>query len=281
MDIEPDILSWCYKNDNIENTICIFIGKDNQTFFNLTMSLKSKKWILYKPETNEIQETSPMTTNWLKRRYFYIEKCKDAQTIGIVVGTLTTKGYLEIVKEIQELAKKRGIRSYLISVGKVNPSKLANFMDIDCFVLVGCPENNIYNSKDYFRPLVSVFEIQMSLNPAWNDELPGNYSTDFREFLRDGKLYRNPDDGEIKENDVSLVTGKIRMGKINDTEMIEISTDLMEKGRNELAATSSRGDFEGKLWKGLEPALGQNMPSIIEKGRSGIAISYSEDAMEN
>lgn len=246
------------------------------------MSLKSKKWILYKPEINEITETSPMTTNWLKRRYFYIEKCKDAQTIGIVVGTLTTKGYLEIVKEIQDIAKKRGIRSYLISVGKVNPSKLANFMDIDCFVLVGCPENNIYNSKDYFRPLVSVFEIQMALNPAWNDELPGNYSTDFREFLLDGKLYRNPDDGEIKENDVSLVTGKMRMGKINiDTEMIQISTDLMEKGRNELAITSSRGDFEGRSWKGLEPALGQNMPSIVEKGRSGIAISYSEDAMEN
>ena len=58
-----------------------------------------------------------------------MEKCKDAQTLGIVVGTLTTKGYLDIIKHIQELAAKRNVKTYIFSVGKVNPAKLANFSD--------------------------------------------------------------------------------------------------------------------------------------------------------
>ena len=38
-------------------------------------------------------------------------------------------------------------KSYTISVGKLNPSKLANFLEIECFVLVACPENSLIDSK--------------------------------------------------------------------------------------------------------------------------------------
>ena len=38
-------------------------------------------------------------------------------------------------------------KSYTISVGKLNPAKLANFMEIECFVLVACPENSVIDAK--------------------------------------------------------------------------------------------------------------------------------------
>ena len=36
---------------------------------------------------------------------------------------------------------------YTIAVGKVNAPKLANFMEIDVYVLVACPENSLLDSQ--------------------------------------------------------------------------------------------------------------------------------------
>lgn len=38
-------------------------------------------------------------------------------------------------------------KSYTISVGKLNPAKLANFLEIECFILVACPENSVVEAK--------------------------------------------------------------------------------------------------------------------------------------
>ena len=36
---------------------------------------------------------------------------------------------------------------YTIAVGKLNVPKLANFMEIDIYVLVACPENSLVESQ--------------------------------------------------------------------------------------------------------------------------------------
>lgn len=36
---------------------------------------------------------------------------------------------------------------YTFVVGKINPEKLANFMEIDVFVLIACPENSLISSQ--------------------------------------------------------------------------------------------------------------------------------------
>lgn len=32
-------------------------------------------------------------------------------------------------------------------MGKLNVAKMANFMEVDCYVLVSCPENSLIDSK--------------------------------------------------------------------------------------------------------------------------------------
>lgn len=39
------------------------------------------------------------------------------------------------------------LQYYTIAVGKLNPAKMANFMEIDIFVLVACPENSLVDSQ--------------------------------------------------------------------------------------------------------------------------------------
>lgn len=215
----------------------------------------------------------------MRRRNFYIEKCKDAQTLGIVVGTLTAKGYLDLVKHIQSLARHRNIRTYLISVGKVNPAKLANFMEIDCFVLIGCPENNLFTSRDFYKPLLSVFEVEMALNVAWTGELAPNYSVDFRDILPAGRLHRDYAGLTAVENDVSLVTGKIRFGKNAADESVadDGSRALVDRKNHQLMSVESSGALQNRSWTGLDPQMGKTEAAIVEDGRSGLAIKYTEN----
>lgn len=284
---EADILCWSLKNNQTtENYTCIYIGSDNQSFFNISMGIKCKKWLLFEINSNTIRQVQAMDTKFLMKRNHYIEKCKDAQTIGIVAATLTTKGYLDIIKHIQELAAKRGIKTYIFSVGKVNAAKLANFTEVDCFVLVGCSENNLYNSREFYKPLISVFEAEMALNLSWLNQYPDTYSTDFREVLPEGKLYKASNEattGEITNADVSLITGKVRYFNVQDEQNEEAATGgsdnsaLMEQGNNQLSEIASLNKFQERTFQGLDMRLGQDAPSKIEKGRKGIASKYEVD----
>lgn len=300
---EPDVLNWVKPNHLLSDSLCIFVGEENQTFFNLSITgkgkssklqiklnfitnnvqlfrfLTAKVWYLYQPNSNQLKQViNPLATNWMRRRNFFIEKCKDAQSLGIVIGTLSTKGYLDIVSHIQTLARGRGIRTYILSVGKVNPAKLGNFLEIDCFVFVGCPENNIYTSRDFHKPLLSVFEVELALNSAWHEQYPDFYSVDFKEILPNGKHHRDIGNTKVDEYDVSLVTGKIRSLKANDTADSNGAGWQLEKKQNQLMETTSSTTFQERSWTGLDQALGQQEPAKIVKGRSGIPIKYSENS---
>lgn len=251
---------------------------DNQSFFNISMGIKCKKWLLFDITVNTLKEMQPTDTKFLMRRSHYIEKCKDAQSLGIVAGTITSKGYLDIIKHLQELARRRHIKTYIFSVGKINSAKLANFSDVDCFVLVGCSENNLYNSRDFYKPLISVFEAEMALNPAWCNQFPGTYSTDFREVLPEGKLYKASNEVNTITSDVSLITGKLRFLNEQNEETNDQNKGaaLMEVGSNQLSEIDSLNKFQERTFQGLDMQLGQHQASKVEKGRKGVAMSYNE-----
>jgi len=63
-----------------------------------------------------------------------VQKAKDAQTIGILAGTLATAGYLDAIARLRAMIRRAGKKDYTLAIGKLNPAKLANFADIDVFV---------------------------------------------------------------------------------------------------------------------------------------------------
>jgi len=61
-------------------------------------------------------------------------------------------------------------------VGKPTPSKLANYQEIECFVLVACPENSLLltsqdEGKQYLRPIITPWEAEVALvgKKTWED----------------------------------------------------------------------------------------------------------------
>lgn len=103
------------------------------------------------------------------RRYAVVQKARDADVFGILIGTLGVASYLPLIAHIRKLLNKSRKKSYTISVGKLNPAKLANFMEIECFVLVACPENSLIDAK-VFQGILTVSENI--------ERLPGFLSTD-------------------------------------------------------------------------------------------------------
>ncbi|EDV93315.1 2-(3-amino-3-carboxypropyl)histidine synthase subunit 2 [Drosophila grimshawi] len=258
--------------------ICIFIGGDNQRFANLSLTTTALQWHILDGATATLSAKNPLTAQYIRRRYYYIEKCKDAQTLGLIVATLSAVGYLDVVTRLQTMAKSRGVKTQLISVGRINPAKLANFLEIDCFVLIGCPFNNMYNSKEYYKPIVSVFEAEMALNPAWHMKYPEAYVTDFKQLLPEGRSFLSFDADAVQVQDVSLVSGRMRGATGSGDDAVETASNTVAtQAKMALMTTDTGLTFEDRTWQGLDPMLGQTEPAKLQQGLSGIPIKYSHD----
>ena len=71
--------------------------------------------------------------------------CLDAA--GAHPDQLTAASYLPLISRLRTLLARAHKKSYTVTVGKLNPAKLANFLEIECFVLVACPENSLIEAK--------------------------------------------------------------------------------------------------------------------------------------
>jgi diphthamide biosynthesis protein 2 len=71
---------------------------------------------------------------------------------------------MEIIEYLKQIIQNAGKNYYLLSVGKLSVAKLANFLEIDIFVTVACPENTLVDSSEYYKPIVTPFELQIALD---------------------------------------------------------------------------------------------------------------------
>lgn len=189
------------------------------------------------------------------KRYAIVEKAKDADVIGILVGTLgvgwsffslskpnrmltdSSASYLPLISTLKALIASKEKKSYTVAVGKLNPAKLANFLEVDCFVLVACEENTLIDSKvswnptslysnlfllmtrqEFLRPIITPFELELALTAkTWT----GEYILDFGTLLNGKSFGQDFVDSDLSEGDgsdsdrpvYSSTTGKYRHPK--------------------------------------------------------------------
>jgi diphthamide biosynthesis protein 2 len=101
----------------------------------------------YDPVTRSTRLESAKTNKLLQRRYAILQRARDADVFGILVGTLGVASYLPLISHLRSLLKRARKKSYTVSVGKLNPAKLGNFMEVEAWVLVACPEGSMVESK--------------------------------------------------------------------------------------------------------------------------------------
>ncbi|KAH8554044.1 diphthamide biosynthesis protein 2 [Umbelopsis sp. PMI_123] len=278
----------------LEDCTILYIGQENITLTNIMMVHNKCPVITYSPEKEEAHRESVPVNRLLMKRYFLVQKAKDADVIGIVVGTLGVASYMNIIDHLKKLIAAAGKKSYTFVMGKLNVAKMANFMEIDCYVLVACPENSLIDSKEFYRPIVTPFELEMALSKQ--KEWTGDYITDFQQLLpglRDDEFtYDDEEEREENSSDeephFSLITGEYKRERIYGSKNLD-GTSLLTSGitdlslRNNETALSSllespSGAFlKSRTFRGLEQNTGEHEASLVEEGRSGIARGYSTE----
>lgn len=257
-----------------------YVGQEGATLRNFMMTWNRCSFCSFDPITMTGRTESPSVNRALMKRYYAIERAKDANVVGILVGTLGVADYLSIIQQLKETIHRAGKKSYMFAMGKLNVAKLANFLEIDIFVLIACPENSLLDSSEFYRPIVTPFEMEVACNKnrEWSEE----YITDFRHLLPGGKSHVPLADQleECDETDVSLITGALRSHHLLNSEPTESSSSssLVLRNQTLTVATNSAASFlAGRSWQGLEQKLGETPVVKAVEGRRGIAIAYEEE----
>jgi diphthamide biosynthesis protein 2 len=79
------------------------------------------------------------TSRRLQRRYFLVQKAKEAAVVGVLIGTLSAARRGPMLSAVVRLLKARGRKHYVFLMGKLNAAKLANFTEVGTFLRQGCP----------------------------------------------------------------------------------------------------------------------------------------------
>ena len=256
------------------------------------------------------------TNRALNRRYALLTSVSTASIFGILVNTLSVKNYLHIVEHIKSQIQAAGKKSYTFVVGKVNAAKVANFGEIGAWVVIGCWESSLIDSKEFWRPVLTPFELGLALKEDSERVWTGEWSSDFQTILQQPAQsghdteWRNENrtDGEIDEEvdrqldseeesappDYDLRTGRyVSHARPMQTSRLGASAgknppsdSLIRRAKGNLAIVGGKASpgaeylKSKRMWKGLgsdfEIAY-EDAGGAIEQGRSGIARGYTHD----
>ncbi|XP_054240412.1 2-(3-amino-3-carboxypropyl)histidine synthase subunit 2 [Indicator indicator] len=266
----------------LQDCAMFYVGAEGLALTSFMLTWNCCPFSSFDPATSCGRRETFNVNRALMRRLYLVERARDAHVVGILVGTLGVAGYLTVLQHLRELLRWAGKRSYTLAVGKPNPAKLANFLEVDIFVLVACAQNSLLDSSDFYRPVVTPYELELACNTA--REWTGNYLTDFRDLLPGACAHVElPAALHVAEAvpDISLITGEMRSLHVRDPPALHLppSTTLACRDQTQaLAEISPAASFLGsRSWQGLEQQLGQTPVSKAVQGRRGIAIAYEDE----
>ncbi|KAK1830087.1 putative diphthamide synthesis protein-domain-containing protein [Podospora conica] len=280
----------------------------------LLLALSSRVQSLYIfPTSNETSQQTN-TQRLLGRRYARLLALASAGVIGILVNTLSISNYLASIESIKKQIAAAGKKSYTVVVGKLNPAKLANFAEVDGWVVVGCWESSLVEDDgNYYRPVITPFELEVALagddTRVWTGEWWGGIEGVTEPKVgkvEEGKQNAGGIEVGVDEDDseeesappeFDLRTGKLishsrpmRTVRTATQDPGETSGDgptssssaaLALRPKAELAmvngVVSPGAEFlrSQRTWQGLGSDYVAEESTVIEQGRSGVARGYT------
>ncbi len=252
--------------------------------------------------STDLTTLSSILARMLRRRYFLLNKAKLATTIAILIGTTSNSySFRRLLFRTRDRIQSTGRTAYTFAVGKLSTSghKLANFAEIDCFVLISCGESITQfwqmERDDMIVPVLSPAELDVALGFR---EWDGRYSCDFGDWIRwDGTDARRNDaqpcnmkDNEMNDDDkptnegssddepfFSMFSGKYEQPKaIAKMTTVDLGAlpgqGILTEYRSEAAEFLNKREY-----RGLEAKVGETKVQAAVLGKVGIASDYGEN----
>ncbi|RDW87465.1 hypothetical protein BP5796_03159 [Coleophoma crateriformis] len=283
----------------------------------LTLSSRVKDMHIY-PTDTQAEPTSALeaqTSRTLRRRYGILTSLSTCPVFGILINTLSVKNYLPVIETLRSQITTAGKKSYTFVVGKVNVAKLANFSEIGGWVVVGCWESALIESSDFYRPIITPFELGLALMGDEERVWSGEWRSDFSDVLKnpppepaaqkettelssEKKENEHIEIEEDSEEESAPPEFDLRTGRyISHSRPMRMKTVTSESSKSEPTSASdvltrrAKGDLatvNGIVSPGAEylrtqrtwTGLGSDFADVeasdsIEEGRSGVARGYT------
>ncbi|KAJ5633578.1 hypothetical protein N7528_001420 [Penicillium herquei] len=135
------------------------------------------------PSNNNVKPLPASTSAALRRRYALTTRLTTVPVWGILINTLSVKNYLGIVDHVKEKIAAAGKKSYMFVVGKLNAAKVANFSEIGGWVVIGCWESSLVDSTDFWKPVITPFELELALQGDAERVWTGSWQSNFQALL--------------------------------------------------------------------------------------------------
>ncbi|KAL5576263.1 hypothetical protein UlMin_017962 [Ulmus minor] len=279
-----------HEGRKVEDYLLFWIGSDNSAFANVVLTFNGCEIVRYDATANCMVTDLSQQKRILKRRYYLVEKAKDANIVGILVGTLGVAGYLHMINQMKELISTAGKKAYTLVMGKPNPAKLANFPECDVFIYVSCAQTALLDSKEYLAPVITPFEAMLAFNRG--SQWTGAYVMEFRDLINSSHIDSR---SQSKEARFSFLQG----GYVEDFDAQENSEEEMEgplalanatekalqlrDNVNSLAKRTPKSGAEflaARSYQGLDIHNENTLPEPYLIGRSGRAAGYKDENSE-
>jgi len=241
---------------------CVYIGSPKNQIAQINLKLCRTRIMILDPSTCTIQNAE---RSIISKRFLKMQQAKDASVFGILVGTMGVQGYEKVIAHLKSIIANAGRKSYTFLMGKLNPQKLANFPIVDAYVLVACEQNSLIDSKEFFQPIVTPWEIEIAFGQReWSE----HYSCSFADLSIDKPLPQH--DHDLPH--FSTTSGTY----LNPT-----TSKRADAGDRHITIqyASVAGDALSTMsFRGLEPNKGDKEPAKAISGQVGIASAlYSLD----
>jgi len=151
----------------------------------LTLSSRVGTIQIYPTNTDRPYEASSRLA--LRRRYALLTSLNTVPIFGILINTLSVANYMTILSHVKKLIAAAGKKSYTFVVGKVNAAKIANFSEVGGWVVIGCWESSLFDSKEFWKPVITPFELELVLMGDENRVWTGQWTSDFKDVLQGAK----------------------------------------------------------------------------------------------
>ena len=253
----------------------VYLGSEDQTLSNLCLLLPNAEVYLYEPPTQPTtradasdgeaaacevaacEATAPptlrrlvlATARRLMRRYYLVQQAREAEVVGILVGTLSASQRTPMLHALKALCRRAARKHYVFIMGKLNAAKLANFAEVGVYVLLGSAEHSLLDAKDFYRPVVTPYELHVAL--ADGAEWTGEYMLDYGRLLprlraaaapeEEGRGRAHGNDSEDEAPQFSELSGKLiaKRSMINTGVLMSAAGSAAGGGREESSSSVS------------------------------------------
>jgi diphthamide biosynthesis protein 2 len=285
----------------------LFHISDPPTSLLLTLSSRVRSVDIYSTNTSNVapQLSTASTPALLRRRYALVTSLSIIPTWGILINTLSVSHYLSMITHVQSSIAAANKKSYLVVVGKLNTSKLANFAEVGGWVVIGCWESSLIDSKDFYAPVITPFELELALQRDEERVWTGKWRGDFAGMLEQGEgdvKSEEDGDGEYASEDESAPPEfDLRTGRyVSRSSPVALSQNRIRVAPSTALAKRATGDIatvngvaspaaeflrSKRTWQGLGSDVKirydeDEEGAAMQEGRSGTARGYTVGELE-